>query len=206
MPLSRRRLSCASLALVASLLAPAAPAQTLAATSTTADSVVARLVAWRARSDQPVTLSALTAFEWDSFSVVRAPAGVAMANCGREGFLPCGPDLQPPPDAMVQVLRFDHAGQSVYEERIMAPSGRFAEPLPQGVPRARATLVSCAGNGDAHAGAGSRERRRGWYGGAYGGAQGGGQGGPQGGTAAGPLWCLDGGPKPRAPQRFLDGG
>ena len=108
-----------------------------------ADSVVSRLVAWRARTDQPVTLSALTAFEWDSFSVIRTPAGMAMANCNREGFLPCDKDLQPPPDALIQVLRFDRAGQAVYQERIMVASANFAEPLPASVPRAQATLVTC---------------------------------------------------------------
>lgn len=108
-----------------------------------ADSVVSRLVAWRARTDQPVVLSSLTAFEWDSFSVVRTPAGMAMANCNREGFLPCGKDLQPPPDTLIQVLRFDRGGQSVYQERIMVVSANFADPLPVAVPRAQATLVTC---------------------------------------------------------------
>lgn len=107
------------------------------------DSVVSRLVAWRARTDQPVSLSALTAFEWDSFSVIRTAAGDAMANCNRQGFLPCGPDLQPPPGTMIQVLRFDRAGRSVYQERIMVASANFADPLPTAVPRARATLVTC---------------------------------------------------------------
>ncbi len=108
-----------------------------------ADSVVSRLVAWRARTDQPVPLSTLTAFEWDSFSVVRTPAGMAMANCNRDGFLPCGKDLQPPPDTLIQVLRFDRAGEPVYQERIMVASGTFAEPLPAAVPRKQATLVTC---------------------------------------------------------------
>lgn len=146
MPVFRRalRFHCV-LWVAACALAPAAPAQTLAG-QTMADSVVSRLVAWRARSDQPVTLSALTSFEWDSFSVIRAPAGEGMANCGREGFLPCGPDLQPAPNSIVQVLRFDRGGQPVYQERIMAQSGRFAEPLPAAVPRTQATLVLCSGN------------------------------------------------------------
>lgn len=108
-----------------------------------ADSVVSRLVAWRARTDQPVALSALTAFEWDSFSVIRTPAGVAMANCNRDGFLPCDKDLQPPPDSLIQVLRFDRAGRPVYQERIMVASAIFADPLPAAVPRAQATLVTC---------------------------------------------------------------
>ncbi|SDO64926.1 hypothetical protein SAMN04488595_101371 [Ralstonia sp. 25mfcol4.1] len=108
-----------------------------------ADSVVSRLVAWRARTDQPVTLSVLTAFDWDSFSVIRTPAGMAMANCNREGFLPCDKDLQPSPDTLIQVLRFDRAGQSVYQERIMVASANFADPLPAAVPRSQATLVSC---------------------------------------------------------------
>lgn len=108
-----------------------------------ADSVVSRLVAWRARTEQPVALTALTAFDWDSFSVVRTPAGLALANCNREGFLPCDKDLQPPPDALIQVLRFDRAGQAVYQERIMVASGNFADPLPAAVPRTQATLVTC---------------------------------------------------------------
>ncbi|WP_423192187.1 hypothetical protein [Cupriavidus sp. H18C2] len=109
-----------------------------------ADSVVSRLVAWRARTDQPVALPALTAFDWDSFSVVRTPAGMAMANCNRDGFLPCDKDLQPSPDTLVQVLRFDRAGQPVYQERIMVASAQFSDPLPHAVPHTRATLVTCA--------------------------------------------------------------
>lgn len=111
-----------------------------------ADSVVSRLVAWRARTDQPVALSALTAFDWDSFSVIRTPAGMAMANCNRDGFLPCGKDLQPSPDTLIQVLRFDRAGQPVYQERIMVASATFADPLPAAVPRTQATLVTCHGD------------------------------------------------------------
>lgn len=129
---------------VAVPLAGAASAQTLAVSNTT-DSVVARLVASRARGDQPVMLSSLTSFEWDTFSVIRVPAGESMANCGRQGFLPCGPELRPSPDSVVQVLQFDRNGEAVYEERIMAASGRFADPLPNAVPRAHATLVSCPG-------------------------------------------------------------
>ncbi|KWR92030.1 hypothetical protein RM96_00565 [Cupriavidus sp. IDO] len=108
-----------------------------------ADSVVSRLVAWRGRTDQPVRLATLTAFDWDSFSVTKGPAGDAMANCGRAGLLPCGPELQPPAGQPVQVLRFRRGSTQVYEERIMAENGVFAEPLPAGVPRAAATLVSC---------------------------------------------------------------
>lgn len=108
-----------------------------------ADSVVSRLVAWRARTDQPVALSALTAFDWDSFSVIRTPAGMAMANCNRDGFLPCAKDLEPPPDTLIQVLRFDRGGQPVYQERIMVASANFADPLPVAVSRAQATLVTC---------------------------------------------------------------
>ncbi|WP_307188092.1 hypothetical protein [Cupriavidus sp. D384] len=111
-----------------------------------ADSVVSRLVAWRARTDQPVALSALTAFDWDSFSVIRTPAGMAMANCNRDGFLPCSKDLQPSPDTLIQVLRFDRAGQPVYQERIMVASANFADPLPAAVPRPQATLVTCQGD------------------------------------------------------------
>ncbi|WP_370649058.1 hypothetical protein [Cupriavidus sp. EM10] len=110
-----------------------------------ADSVVSRLVAWRARTDQPVALTALTAFDWDSFSVIRTPAGMAMANCNRDGFLPCDKDLQPSPDTLIQVLRFDRAGQPVYQERIMVASANFADPLPAAVPRTQATLVTCPG-------------------------------------------------------------
>jgi len=108
-----------------------------------ADSVVSRLVAWRSRTDQPVSLAVLTAFEWDSFSVIRTPAGMAMANCNRDGFLPCSHDLQPPADALIQVLRFDRAGQAVYQERIMVASAAFADPLPTAVSRAQAMLVTC---------------------------------------------------------------
>ncbi len=108
-----------------------------------ADSVVSRLVAWRARTDQPVALTTLTAFDWDSFSVIRTPAGLALANCNRDGFLPCDKDLQPAPDTLIQVLRFDRAGQPVYQERIMVASGIFADPLPAAVPRTQATLVTC---------------------------------------------------------------
>ena len=69
-----------------------------------------------------------------------------MANCNREGFLPCDKDFQPSPDTLIQVLRFDRAGQSVYQERIMAASANFADPLPAAVPRSQATLVSCDGD------------------------------------------------------------
>ncbi|MFC4518731.1 hypothetical protein [Cupriavidus pinatubonensis] len=120
----------------------AAIAQTLSEPAM-ADSVVSRLVAWRTRSDQPVTLAALTSFDWESFSVTRAPAGDAMASCGRAGLLPCGPDLQPEAGQMVQVLTFQRSGRQVYSERIMAENGAFADPLPVHVPRASATLVSC---------------------------------------------------------------
>ncbi len=68
-----------------------------------------------------------------------------MANCGRAGLLPCGPDLQPAAGQTVQVLTFQRAGRQVYTERIMAENGVFAEPLPVQVPRAAATLVSCQG-------------------------------------------------------------
>lgn len=113
-----------------------------------ADSVVSRLVAWRARSDQPVELSALTGFDWESFSVTKGAAGDAMASCSGAGLVPCGPELQPPSGQLVQVLRFQKGGTQVYAERIMAQNGAFAEPLPVGVPRAAATLVSCPdGNG-----------------------------------------------------------
>jgi len=145
MPISHR-LTCL---LIAISLAPAAGAQPMGGggANNMSDSVVSRLVAWRARTDQPVALAALTAFDWDSFSVVRAPAGDSMANCSREGLVPCGPELHPPPDTQVQVLRFDRAGQQVYQERIMVPSGIFADPLPSAVTRARATLVTCAEGG-----------------------------------------------------------
>lgn len=119
-------------------------AQTLAQPGM-ADSVVSRLVAWRARSDAPVALPALTAFDWDHFSVTDSPAGDAIAHCGRAGLMPCGPELQPQPGDRVQVLRFERAGTPVYTERILAGDGAFAEPLPQQVPRGAATLVSCAG-------------------------------------------------------------
>ncbi|MGO4305429.1 hypothetical protein [Cupriavidus sp. RAF12] len=143
----QRHLACllAAAAMLCAALTPA-DAQGLANAPTQgemAGSVVSRLVAWRARTDQPVTLSALTAFDWDSFSVVRAPAGEALANCNREGFLPCDPALQPPPNTLIQVLRFDRAGRPVYQERIIVASGYFADPLPAAVPRDRATLVSC---------------------------------------------------------------
>ena len=55
----------------------------------------------------------------------------------------------PPPGTQVQVLRFDRAGQQVYQERIMVPLGNFADPLPSAVTRARATLVTCADGGGA---------------------------------------------------------
>ncbi|MEN7526382.1 MULTISPECIES: hypothetical protein [unclassified Cupriavidus] len=109
-----------------------------------AGSVVSRLVASRAQSDQPVALASLTTFEWDSFSVERTPAGVAMANCNRDGLVPCEKDLQPSPDTLIQVLRFDQAGKAVYQERIIVASGNFAEPLPAAVPRGQAMLVTCA--------------------------------------------------------------
>jgi hypothetical protein len=133
--------------LLAAFLAPVGPvaAQTLSEPQGMADSVVSRLVAWRARSDAPVALAALTAFDWDHFSVADAPAGDAIAHCGRAGLMPCGPQLQPQPGDRVQVLRFERAGAQVYAERIMAGDGAFAEPLPQRVARAAATLVSCPG-------------------------------------------------------------
>lgn len=116
---------------------PVANGQTLSQ-PTMADSVVSRLVAWRGRTDQPVWLATLTAFDWDSFSVTKGPAGDAMANCGRAGLLPCGPELQPPAGQPVQVLRFRRGSTQVYEERIMAertacsPSRcRPACPVPQ---------------------------------------------------------------------------
>lgn len=132
-----------AVSLCAMLAAGAAAQPAPARQGEMADSVVSRLVAWRARTDQPVALSALTAFDWDSFSVVRTPAGMAMANCNRDGFLPCGKDLQPSPDTLIQVLRFDRAGQPVYQERIMVASANFADPLPAAVPRPQATLVTC---------------------------------------------------------------
>src|SRR5690242_7060875 len=70
-----------ALHMLAAVLPTGAGAQTLSDPAM-ADSVVSRLVAWRTRSDQPVTLAALTSFDWESFSVTRAPAGDAMANCG----------------------------------------------------------------------------------------------------------------------------
>jgi hypothetical protein len=133
--------------LLAATLPAGANAQTLSEPAM-ADSVVSRLVAWRTRSDQPVALAALTSFDWESFSVTRAAAGDAMANCGRTGLLPCGPELQPDSRQMVQVLSFQRAGVQVYAERIMAENGAFAEPLPVQVPRAAATLVSCQGSDD----------------------------------------------------------
>lgn len=138
----RTLLGLFGLHLLAAALPTGACAQTLSEHAT-ADSVVSRLVAWRTRSDQPVTLASLTSFEWENFSVTRAPAGDAMANCGRAGLLPCGPELQPEAGQMVQVLSFQRAGHQVYAERIMAESGAFAEPLPVRVPRAAATLISC---------------------------------------------------------------
>ena len=111
-----------------------------------ADSVVSRLVAWRARSEAPVALPALTGFDWDHFSVTDSPAGDAIAHCGRAGLMPCGPELQPQPGDRLQVLRFERAGAAVYTERILAEGGAFAEPLPQRVPRGAATLVSCPGS------------------------------------------------------------
>jgi hypothetical protein len=60
--------------------------------------------------------------------------------------LPCGPELQPEAGQMVQVLTFQRAGRQVYTERIMAENGAFADPLPERVPRAAATLVSCRAN------------------------------------------------------------
>lgn len=145
-----RRLACLVIAaaLVPPAIAqPAAPTMGAGQGGAMADSVVSRLVAWRARTDQPVVLAWLTGFDWDSFSVVRAPAGDSMANCTREGLVPCTPDLQPPPDAQLQVLRFDRAGHAVYQERILVPSGNFADPLPTAVARAQATLVTCADAG-----------------------------------------------------------
>ncbi|CAG2149715.1 hypothetical protein LMG31506_04084 [Cupriavidus yeoncheonensis] len=149
---ARRRALCGWLGLIglhllAATLPTGANAQTLSEPRM-ADSVVSRLVAWRTRSDQPVALAALTSFDWESFSVTRAPAGDAMANCGRAGLLPCGPELQPEAGQMVQVLSFQRGGRQVYAERIMAENGAFAEPLPVQVPRAAATLMSCrAGDG-----------------------------------------------------------
>ncbi|CAG9171740.1 hypothetical protein LMG23992_02023 [Cupriavidus laharis] len=139
----RRALSgLLGLHMLATALPSGAGAQTLSEHAM-ADSVVSRLVAWRMRSDQPVTLAALTSFDWESFSVTRAPAGDAMASCGRAGLLPCGPELQPEAGQMVQVLTFQRSGRQVYAERIMAESGAFADPLPVHVPRAAATLISC---------------------------------------------------------------
>ncbi|MCY1230538.1 hypothetical protein D9M68_122330 [compost metagenome] len=133
--------------LLTAFLAPigSVAAQTLVQSPGMADSVVSRLVAWRARTDAPVALPALTGFDWDHFSVTDSPAGDAIAHCGRAGLMPCGPQLQPQPGDRVQVLRFERAGAQVYTERIMAGDGAFAEPLPQRVPRAAATLVSCPG-------------------------------------------------------------
>ncbi len=136
------RLGVVGLHMLAAMLPAGAGAQTLSEHAM-ADSVVSRLVAWRTRSDQPVTLAALTSFDWESFSVTWAPAGDAMANCGRAGLLPCGPELQPEAGQMVQVLTFQRSGREVYAERIMAKNGAFADPLPEHVPRAAATLVSC---------------------------------------------------------------
>jgi hypothetical protein len=68
-----------------------------------------------------------------------------MADCGKAGLLPCGPELQRPPDSRVQVLTFKRGGERVYQERIMTDSGEFAEPLPADIPRSAATLVSCPG-------------------------------------------------------------
>jgi hypothetical protein len=137
------RLASALLCLAA-LAMPAARGQTLAQASPP-DSVVARLVAWRAMSKQPVSLTALARFEWDDFGVVIEPAGEAMANCGQAGFLPCDAGLQPERGAPVQVLVFRLGSTRVYQERITARSATFAEPLPVEVPRAQATLVSCPG-------------------------------------------------------------
>lgn len=133
--------------LLTAFLAPvsAASAQTLVQSPAMADSVVSRLVAWRARTDAPVALPALTSFDWDTFSVTDAPAGDGVIHCGRAGLMPCGPQLQPQPGDRVQVLSFERAGVQVYTERIMAGDGAFAEPLPRQVPRAAATLVSCPG-------------------------------------------------------------
>lgn len=126
-------------------MTPPAGAQALAQPGM-ADSVVSRLVAWRARSEAPVALPALTGFDWDHFSVTDSPAGDAIAHCGRAGLMPCGPELHPKPGDRMQVLRFERAGASVYTERILAEDGAFAEPLPQRVPRSAATLVSCPGS------------------------------------------------------------
>ncbi len=129
---------------LAALAMPAAQAQTLAKAGPP-DSVVARLVAWRTMSDQPVSLSTLALFDWDSFGVVVEAAGEGMANCGQAGFLPCDASLEPERGAPVQVLVFRRGTQRVYQERIMARSATFAEPLPVDVPRAQATLVGCPG-------------------------------------------------------------
>ncbi|WP_420996402.1 hypothetical protein ACKI2N_013160 [Cupriavidus sp. 30B13] len=125
--------------------APAAQAQTLAQAGGSPESVVARLMAWRMETDRPVSLAALTRFEWDDFGVVVEPAGDAMANCGQNGFMPCDASLQPARGTPVQVLVFRRAATPIYRERITVRSATFAEPLPSAVPRAQATLIGCPG-------------------------------------------------------------
>lgn len=142
-PMRPIRLASALLCLAA-LAMPAAQGQTLAKAGPP-DSVVARLMAWRTMSKQPVSLAALARFDWDDFGVVIEPAGETMANCGQAGFLPCDADLQPERGAPVQVLIFRLGSARVYQERITARSATFAVPLPVDVPRAQATLVGCPG-------------------------------------------------------------
>ncbi|WP_454731892.1 MULTISPECIES: hypothetical protein [Cupriavidus] len=139
----------AGLALLPALAAPVTHAQTLAQAGGPSESVVARLMAWRMETDRPVSLAALTRFEWDDFGVVVEPAGEAVANCGQAGFMPCDAGLQPARGAPVQVLVFRRAATPVYHERITVRSAVFAEPLPSAVPRAQATLIGCPGyNGE----------------------------------------------------------
>lgn len=141
---SRSSRMAAALLCLAALAMSAAHAQTLAKAGPP-DSVVARLMAWRMMSDQPVSLTSLARFDWDDFGVVIEPAGEVMANCGQAGFLPCDAELQPERGAPVQVLVFRRGSERVYQERITARSAAFAEPLPAAVPRAQATLVGCPG-------------------------------------------------------------
>ncbi|WP_454721979.1 MULTISPECIES: hypothetical protein [Cupriavidus] len=149
---ARRSRAAARLAALAMLLVavPAARAQTLAqAGGGPSESVVARLMAWRMETDRPISLAALTRFEWDDFGVVVEPAGEAMANCGQAGFMPCDAGLQPARGTPVQVLVFRRAATPIYHERITVRSAVFAEPLPTAVPRAQATLIGCPGyNGE----------------------------------------------------------
>jgi len=128
----------------ATLAAAAATGQSLAPPKQ-ADSVVSQLVAWHASTDHPVELSRLTGFDWDTFSVITAPAGDGLADCGSAGLMPCDPELNRPATERLQVLLFKRGGERVYQERIVARSARFATPLPRDVPRAEATLVRCPG-------------------------------------------------------------